>query len=96
MRWRTGWCGSAQPDAPWWAGLKAAQGFARPAHRRVPPVHIETSLSQKIAEAKAVVPSDAGGTSSFGPPKPASAGAACSGRLSLTPTAPRSGSGRGR
>lgn len=59
---------AAQPDAPWWAGLKAAQGSLDPRTVEVAR-QVETALSLKIAEAKAVVVPDAGAPASMAPVK---------------------------
>lgn len=64
---------AAQVDAPWWQGLKNAQGSLDPRTVEVARL-IESALSQKIAEAKAVALPDAGGPATIAPvQKPASA-----------------------
>ncbi|MBL8952597.1 MAG: D-alanyl-D-alanine carboxypeptidase/D-alanyl-D-alanine-endopeptidase [Myxococcaceae bacterium] len=65
---------AAQPDAPWWAGLKAAQGSLDPRAVEVART-VETVLSLKIAEAKAVTPVDVASPPPAAPAKPASSAA---------------------
>lgn len=64
---------AAQPDAPWWAELKAAQGSLDPRTVEVART-LETALSMKIAEAKAVVPPDAGSPATMAPAAPVKPG----------------------
>jgi D-alanyl-D-alanine carboxypeptidase/D-alanyl-D-alanine-endopeptidase (penicillin-binding protein 4) len=54
-----GFIRAAKPDAPWWGALKSAQGSLDP--RTVEAAkRVEASLSQKIAEAKALPAVDGG------------------------------------